>query len=49
MSAKNEKATQKPVKLAYNPPRIFELGSIERIQTGRDGNTRDEGGGYFYA
>lgn len=49
MLAKNEKATQKPVKLAYNPPRIFKLGSIEKIQSGRDGNSRDGSSGYFYA
>lgn len=49
MSKQNEKTTEKSVKLTYNSPKVFEMGSIEKIQTGRDGNSRDSSGGYYYA
>ena len=49
MSKQNEKTTEKSVKLTYNSPKVFEMGSIEKIQTGRDGNSRDSNGGYYYA
>jgi len=49
MSKQNEKTTEKSIKLTYNSPKVFEMGSIEKIQTGRDGNSRDSSGGYYYA
>ena len=49
MSKQNEKTTEKPVKLTYNSPKVFEMGSIEKIQTGRDGNSRDASSGYYFA
>ena len=48
MSKQNEKTTEKSVKLTYNSPKVFEMGSIEKIQSGRDGNSRDGSGGYYY-
>jgi hypothetical protein len=48
MSKQNEKTTEKSVKLTYNSPKVFEMGSIEKIQTGRDGNNRDASSGYYY-
>ncbi len=49
MLDKNEKDNQQPAKLTYHSPRIVRLGSIEKIQSGRDGNSRDGSGGYYYA
>jgi hypothetical protein len=48
MSKQNEKTTEKSVKLTYNSPKVFEMGSIEKIQTGRDGNSRDGSGGFYF-
>lgn len=49
MSKQNEKTTEKPVKLTYNSPKVFEMGSIEKIQSGRDGDSRDGSGSYYIA
>ena len=49
MLQQNDKVSQKPVKLTYQTPKIYEIGSIEKIQSGRDGNSRDGSGGYYFA
>jgi len=49
MSKQNEKTTEKSIKLTYNSPKVFEMGSIEKIQSGRDGNSRDASSGYYFA
>jgi hypothetical protein len=49
MLQQNDKTSQKPVKLTYQAPKLYEIGSIAMIQSGRDGNSRDGSGGYYYA